>query len=251
MKYDNAAEKLRDYFQVDNNDEVLVVPHKREESFFLWIPAIILVSVGFILMRNHMELNLEVDETSKMQLLSSAFSNNGEFPDNYTCGTSFDKTDRSLGVSPPLNWINPPEGVQEYAIIMSSNSTDPPQYNWVYYNISKSLTYIDANTTVGRNYKKKPKHHTYDEYMIDGVYQRNGYARPCSEGPGTKWYTFTLYAISDHIINIVPRSDYEANNISADSYVYYLQNYALAVAEINAWSMHYLFTLTPSRPHGN
>ncbi len=65
MKYDNAAEKLRDYFQVDNNDEVLVVPHKREESFFLWIPAIILVSVGFILMRNHMELNLEVDETSK------------------------------------------------------------------------------------------------------------------------------------------------------------------------------------------
>jgi phosphatidylethanolamine-binding protein (PEBP) family uncharacterized protein len=58
----------------------------------------------------------------------------------------------SEGVSPPLNWINPPEGVEEYVIFMSSNSTDPPQYNWVYYNISKSITSIEANTSIGRNY---------------------------------------------------------------------------------------------------
>jgi len=191
-------------------------------------------------------LNFE-DENPKMQLLSSAFSNNEELPDAYTCGKSLN-TRRSDGVSPPLNWINSPEGVEEYVIIMSSNSTNPPQYNWVYYNISKSVSSIDANTSVGRNYPTAP-YGSFDEYNIGGVYKPNGYARPCSNGPDVKWYTFTLYAISDHMINIVPQRDYEGNNITAEEYIYYIHDFTLAFAPINTWSMRYSRTAPPSSSH--
>jgi len=237
----------RGYFQIDNNDEIPAMVARKKLSIFDKILFILVVSCfGYFVfvMNPRSALNFE-NERSSMQLLSSAFLNYGELPDAYTCGKSL-YTRRGDGVSPPLNWINPPEGVEEYVIIMSSNSTDPPQYNWVYYNISKSITAIEANTSVGRNYARIKN--TYNEYNIDGVYQRNGYARPCSDGPGLKWYTFTLYAISDHMINIVPEWDYEANKITAEEFIHYMQDYILAFAPINTWSMRYPKTARPSTP---
>jgi phosphatidylethanolamine-binding protein (PEBP) family uncharacterized protein len=241
--------KLRGYFQLDTgNYEGLPtkLAHKRF-SIYNKIPFILAVSCFgyFVVVMNRTgrsALNFE-NERSSMQLLSSAFLNYGELPDAYTCGKSL-KPLQSEGVSPPLNWINPPEGVEEYVITMSSNSTNPPRYNWVYYNISKDITSIEANTSVGRNYAPINNKATdkFNEYGIDGVYQRNGYARPCSGGPGVKWGTFTLYAISDHMINIVPQRDYEANNITAEEYINYIQDYTLAFATINTWCIHYPLT---------
>jgi len=237
--------KLRGYFQLDN--EAKVATGSKKYSIYDKIPFILVVSsFGYFIVINRTirsAFNFE-NERSSMQLLSSAFSNNGELPDAYTCGKSLNPR-LSEGVSPPLNWINPPEGVEEYVIIMSSNSTDPPQYNWVYYNISKSITSIEANTSIGRNYATANSL-SFEEYNITGAYERNGYARPCSKGPGPKWYTITLYAISDHMINIVPEWDFEANEITAEEFIYYMQDYTLAFAPINTWNMRYPVTAQPS-----
>jgi Raf kinase inhibitor-like YbhB/YbcL family protein len=96
----------------------------------------------------------------------------------------------------PLKWSGEPEGTVSFALIMhhEASATDIHWY-WVLYNIPASVHSIPKNVsgigTLGTN----------------SVNDRNQYAPPCSQGPGIKAYTFTIYALSsDSVIN-TPQSE--------------------------------------------
>lgn len=96
---------------------------------------------------------------------------------DYTCDGS--------GSSPALSWSNPPSGTQQFALLMTTLPGDgTTKWNWVLYHIAGSTRALgkdsDGLGTPGVG--------------SDGPYV--GYQPPCSQGPGAKVYTFTLYALS-------------------------------------------------------
>jgi uncharacterized protein (TIGR03437 family) len=115
--------------------------------------------------------------TGTFTLTSAAGVDGGALPAEYTCDGS--------GATIPLAWASPPTGAKEYALLMTTLPGDgTTKWNWVVYNIPGNRSSL-------------PK----DFYMIgttgigsDGPGQV--YNPPCSQGPGTKLYTYTLYALS-------------------------------------------------------
>lgn len=66
---------------------------------------------------------------------------------------------------------------------------------WVMYNIPADLQSLAKNVTgVGT-------------LGINSVNSNVGYAPPCSQGPGAKKYTFTLYALSEQVSLSVPNAE--------------------------------------------
>ena len=110
-------------------------------------------------------------------LTSSAGVEGGSLPSDYTCdGTAS---------SPPLTWANAPAGTKEFALLMTTITTPGVlKYNWVLSGIPAGTTSLARNTTgVGTA-----------GVGSDGP--TASYQAPCSQGPGLKTYTFTLYALS-------------------------------------------------------
>lgn len=110
-------------------------------------------------------------------LTSSVGAEGGTLPADYTCD--------GTGSSPALSWSNPPAGTQQFAVLMTTLPGDgTTKWNWVLYDIPGSTRSLGKNTlgvaTPGVG--------------SDGPYV--GYQPPCSQGPGAKIYTFTLYALS-------------------------------------------------------
>jgi phosphatidylethanolamine-binding protein (PEBP) family uncharacterized protein len=98
-------------------------------------------------------------------------------PAEYTCDGS--------GSTVALSWGNAPTGTREYALLMSVLSGDGTiKYNWVLYNLPLTSSGLAKNSlgigTLGVG--------------SDGP--QAAYQPPCSQGPGLKTYTFTLYALS-------------------------------------------------------
>ena len=110
-------------------------------------------------------------------LTSPAVSSNGELPARYTCD--------GAGTSPPIAWTAPPSGTKGYAVVMDHV---PPggghHWYWLMWGIPAKTRALPATVSktgyLGGN----------------SVNQKIGYAPPCSQGPGTKTYTVTLYALS-------------------------------------------------------
>lgn len=108
--------------------------------------------------------------------VSSPDMANATLPTTYTCDGE--------SKSPPLNWTAGPSTTQSYAMIMTTIATgNVTKYNWVLYNIPATTTSIPVATNVG----------TVGQ-ADDGA--GTNYAPPCSQGPGLKQYTFTVYALS-------------------------------------------------------
>jgi phosphatidylethanolamine-binding protein (PEBP) family uncharacterized protein len=109
-------------------------------------------------------------------LTSPEFENGEEMPADASCD--------GAGKSPNLAWSGVPEGTKELALLMTTNAKDGLKYNWVLHGIPAATTALPAGSTA---------------IGIAGL-TSNGpdlaYAPPCSPGPGTKIYTFTLYALS-------------------------------------------------------
>ncbi|MCE1204448.1 MAG: PKD domain-containing protein [Holophagaceae bacterium] len=113
-------------------------------------------------------------------LASSAVANGGALPIDYT-------TDGS-GASPDLTWGNAPAGTKAFALLLSTLPGDGTTlYNWVLYNIPAQATGLARNSSGGAT--AGASGHTL-------TIPATGYAPPQSEGPGTKTYTFTVYALS-------------------------------------------------------
>ena len=110
-------------------------------------------------------------------LMSTVAVEGGSLPADYTC----DGTGSTL----ELSWTNVPAGTREFALLMTTLPRDGGlKWNWVLYNIDGSV----------RTLKK-------DAFSVgtlgvgsDGPMA--AYQPPCSQGPGTKLYTWTLYALS-------------------------------------------------------
>ena len=110
-------------------------------------------------------------------LTSSAGLNGGVLPAAYTC----DGTGSTL----PLSWSNPPSGTQSFALLLSTIPTPGTvKYDWVLYNIPVSTTGL-----------------VKDSFLVGTTGLGDDgpgliYDPPCSQGPGAKVYTWTLYALS-------------------------------------------------------
>ena len=114
---------------------------------------------------------------SAFSLSMPGATDGGTLSSEFTCDAG--------GTSPPLTWANPPAGTREYALLMSTLPGDgSTKWNWVLYGIPASTTALTkGNAAVG----------------VAGVGSDGptvGYQPPCSQGPGTKNYSFTLYALS-------------------------------------------------------
>jgi len=98
-------------------------------------------------------------------------------PDEYSCDGS--------GSSPVLSWSGVPDGTKEFALMMTTLPVDgSTRWNWILYHIPGTATGIARNgSSIG--ILGTGSHGTV---MM--------YDPPCSQGPGAKMYTFTLYALS-------------------------------------------------------
>ena len=135
--------------------------------------------------------------TANFQLTSPTFVEGGKFPTEYTCDGS--------SISPPLTWTGAPSGTQSFAITFDTlpgpprpGETDSGKHAmFTLFNIPATATSISAgNKSVG----------TYGQNFQG----RNlGYTPPCSQGPGDKIYTFTIYALSS-TLDLQPSATTEA-----------------------------------------
>ncbi|MFN7919090.1 MAG: YHYH protein [Bryobacteraceae bacterium] len=132
---------------------------------------------------------------STFTLTSPAGSNGGAMSADYTCD--------GTGSTPALAWTNPPAGTKEFALLMTTLPGDgTTKWNWVLYNIPGSL----------RNLAK-------DSFLIGtaGVGSDGPgtvYNPPCSQGPGAKVYTLTLYALSSAPAFSVPAEQVTGKMVS-------------------------------------
>jgi phosphatidylethanolamine-binding protein (PEBP) family uncharacterized protein len=110
-------------------------------------------------------------------LTSPVASDGGTLPAEYTCD--------GAGSTIALAWANPPSGTREFALMMTTLPGDgTTKWNWVLYGIPGSATGLAKNSSgVGT-----------PGVGSDGP--QAAYQPPCSQGPGAKLYTFTLYALS-------------------------------------------------------
>ena len=109
--------------------------------------------------------------------VTSAAAVGGALPADYTC--------YGPGSTPALTWSNAPSGTTEFAVLMTTLPGDgTTKYNWVLYGIPATKSTLAKDSygvgTLGVG--------------SDGPIV--AYQPPCSQGLGTKTYTFTVYALS-------------------------------------------------------
>jgi Raf kinase inhibitor-like YbhB/YbcL family protein len=115
-----------------------------------------------------------------LEIMSTAFSSGESIPTKFTC----DGDD----VSPPLQWSDPPQGTQSFALI--ADDPDAPAGTWVHW----VLFNMPAES------RSLPESVSPDPDLTDGgrhgenSWGRLGYGGPCPPS-GTHRYFFKLYAL--------------------------------------------------------
>jgi|GEM_PF-1579143 len=123
---------------------------------------------------------------NKLVAYSPAFIDSGLYPKLYTCD--------STALSPPIYWRDAPAGTNSYALTMH---TIPPagadKVYLVLYDIGSNINGIpESNTSIG----------TFGANTFANPLK---YDPPCSQGPGLKYYYFTVYALSQAPTFSVPQ----------------------------------------------
>lgn len=115
-----------------------------------------------------------------MQIRSEAFGPSEMIPDRYTC--------KGEDISPPLEWVDAPEGTQSFALVC--DDPDAPLGTWVHWVIFN----LPADC------RSLPEGVPNEEHPVCGGVQgtnswgRIGYGGPCPPG-GTHRYFFRFYAL--------------------------------------------------------
>lgn len=124
---------------------------------------------------------------SSLALTSPVGAEGGTLPADYTCD--------GTGATPALAWSGVPAGTKEFALLMTTLPGDgSTKWNWVLQGIPGSTTTLKKDSFgVGT-----------PGVGSDGPVV--GYQPPCSQGPGAKRYTFTVYALSGSPSFNVPAS---------------------------------------------
>lgn len=121
-----------------------------------------------------------VEETAPFEIISTEFAHEDSIPVKFTCD--------GANISPTLQWSDPPEGTQSFALI--SDDPDAPGGTWVHwvlYNIPVEV-------------RELPEAIPADAELADGSlhgensFGRLDYGGPCPPG-GTHRYFFKLYAL--------------------------------------------------------
>ncbi len=125
--------------------------------------------------------NIGVFKLSSSEILADSL-----LPADYTC----DGTQSTL----PLNWENPPSETESYTLVMQHIAApDDIHCYWILYNIPVDILSLEKNTSGIGN------------LGTNTVNDLNEYSGPCSQGPGIKAYTLTLYALSEELeISVQP-----------------------------------------------
>ena len=117
-----------------------------------------------------------------MRLESTAFTNEGPIPSEYTC--------EGDNVSPPLHWSEAPTDTQSFVLVVDDpDAPDPthperPWTHWLLYNLPPTTTKL------GRDVRFLP------QGTLEGMndWHRVGYGGPCPP-MGRHRYLFKLYAL--------------------------------------------------------
>ena len=123
-----------------------------------------------------------------MKLTSTAFSEGGMIPAQYTCN--------GPDISPPLNWEDVPEQTKSLALI--ADDPDAPVGTWVHwvlYNLPADTHELQEDL---------PKTKVLPNGAMQGTndFRKIGYGGPCPPG-GTHRYFFKLYAL-DELVDLNP-----------------------------------------------
>ena len=142
-------------------------------------------------------------------LVSSAAGEGNAMPAAFTCDGS--------GATIPLSWVNPPDGTASLALLMTTLPVDgTTKWNWILYEIPPTVSRLAMSTAgVGKL-----------GAADDGA--GNSYAPPCSQGPGAKTYTYTLYALS-----AAPAFSIPANQITGARMTDAIKPLTLGTAKLN------------------
>ncbi|HEX9596380.1 MAG TPA: YbhB/YbcL family Raf kinase inhibitor-like protein [Anaerolineales bacterium] len=115
--------------------------------------------------------------SSDFILSSPVMEDGGRLPVTYTC--------EDQGVSPPLAWQGAPSGTMGYALEMHHVAgADDIHWYWLVYDIPAETQSITAGQA------------DFGTFGTNSVDPNLAYAAPCSQGPGDKLYTITVYALS-------------------------------------------------------
>ena len=115
--------------------------------------------------------------TSSFSVTSTVGASGGILPAEYTCD--------GTGATPPLAWSGAPMGTTEYAVLMTTLPGDgSTKWNWVLYGIPGATKAL-AKDSFGLGV-----------LGVGSDGPNNAYNPPCSQGPGAKLYTYTIYALS-------------------------------------------------------
>jgi len=125
------------------------------------------------------------------ELTSTAFLHEEAIPTEYSCD--------GANISPPLQWGDPPEGTQSFAII--SDDPDAPGGTWVHwvlYNIPVEARVLPEAIPAEVELADGSQHG-------ENSFGRLDYGGPCPPG-GTHRYFFKLYAL-DTVLDLEPGVD--------------------------------------------
>jgi Raf kinase inhibitor-like YbhB/YbcL family protein len=154
----------------------------------------------------------ENNSSIQIFLLSSpAVESDSMLPRKFTC--------EGESINPPLVWENAPVETKCYVLLMDhiASETDIHWY-WIVYNIPASVNSIPENN------------------MSIGIHGTNsvnsflGYAPPCSQGPGRKNYTITLFALSEFIPD-----DIQASSVNRERILEAIEGKIIAKAHLYVW----------------
>lgn len=160
---------------------------------FIWSPLAALIWSqdlkldNVILLRKVVKTAPNIPPSMKLALNSPDFENGGNLPKDFTCD--------GKGISPAFTWSTVPAATQSLALIMDTvpgplrpGEVDIGKHFYLtIFNIPKSVTSIAAGATnigtLGQNFQGKVL----------------GYTPPCSQGPGAKKYSISLYALNSKL----------------------------------------------------
>jgi phosphatidylethanolamine-binding protein (PEBP) family uncharacterized protein len=152
---------------------------------------------------------LSAEPAEHFTLSSSAFTDGGTLPVDYTCD--------GQRASPPLQWSGAPAGTKSFAITMHHIPGPGDKHVYmVIYNIPADVRSIEKNSKdVGL-------------WGINTVNGQQEYTPPCSKGPGPKKYTMTVYALSAE-----PKFEKPADQITMDDLLAAIKDTTLATSAIS------------------
>lgn len=146
--------------------------------------------------------------SGEFTLTSPDLPADGRLPVDYTCD--------GAGNTLALSWSGAPAGTAGYALIMHHQAPETVHWYWVLYNIPADVTSLPTNVsgigTLGNN-------------INNGLAE---YSPPCSQGPGDKTYTYTVYALSGE-----PQLSVRAAEVNRETLLAAIEGITLASADLD------------------